>query len=400
MGYIFGQGSFFLAQTLVVKNGGLADIAAVCIPLQVISVVQWIADSGGIYRLSQLVQKPAGDGALAGMLQARFSIGLLIGVGGLGLYPFLSQLYPGHIEPATYLLGLIGAVVWSLNATGLCDGLAKTRISALSISAPWVAASLVLMLLYPAVSLGRLQVYVTAAFVVTSACAVTVQWISVRSANIAAIWRVLEIDRAAYSESIRYSLLYIATYLPGVLYGRLVLLIAGHSLAPGELGTLVYVKSAVSAVQQVVGFSRRTVISTAMELLASEARFNLSRIVACQKVPIALCAAASCAAVAYFGAFSFLVSNGAILNMAALFTLAAVLWAIVSSFGFYLVISEAVAANSAILWTTSVFALCVQWNVPFRNSYLAVLVSELSMYVIQLLLYFVVIKFIGARSSR
>lgn len=254
LGIILGQGIVFLVQTVLVYEGRFAQTASLGFGLAMLSLVQWLADWGGLVLQARLSARGEPLRCIWETLVGRLLVVPVVTAAQLGSAGWLA----GTDDLAHGILwgGAVVAPIWALNLSGYIDGRAMNGVGGPLAGLPWAcaaaAAYVVLSRDAPGYEAG---ISIGLAYGLGCALCVMGQF---------AIAAREQISGSLFEVSLRGVLAFLADggaycvgELPGQFYGRALLLVVTQSFGPSTAGVYVYVRQIISAVAQTVMLVKR-----------------------------------------------------------------------------------------------------------------------------------------------
>jgi hypothetical protein len=255
LGFGIGQGSLFLIQTWLLAFAKRPDIVGlVGGHLSFAMLGLFVVDGGSVntmaVRMHDAGRAPAEAWTIYWSTTAfRLIVAGILSVaafwGGFGLSEF-SRGFAAWI-PAAFL-------VWAFNPAGLLDGLRLSGFAGFASGCLYALPSLSLLFVTGS-ALSVVGGVVGAAFVAGTVATVLIQFIALRWAAFPLAWARPSARqvREACSEGLAMQV----NTLPGQVFYRFQILVAGTALGAAGLGILVYVKQIINASTQFTSFVRR-----------------------------------------------------------------------------------------------------------------------------------------------
>lgn len=256
-GYGLGQGSLFLSQTWLLAHGHLDRISEFGVAFYSFTLSTVFIDFGSTQYLSRevagtLADEPSEDSAWIfywRIAPVRILIAILAAAALFLLSRFSNIFSSGFFTFASPAL-----LIWSLNATGLLDGMRLSGASGLSLAIPFLTSSLALALTasMPSEPSGQIiGAALSAGYIATLwVHLATLKWSGRRMIFVTP--RIREI-----CESSIHSGSAMLTTLPGQLYFRLQLGICSSILGSHPTAAFLYAKQISTAFGQLIAFMRR-----------------------------------------------------------------------------------------------------------------------------------------------
>ena len=252
-GFAVGQGSLFLAQTLLVARGEIAFIGLYGLCFSYLVLTQYIVDLGGLIVLArEEVEQPDRRARMAAywsLCWARLALALALA----GLALALSHTLFGPFYQAYILAACPGLILFAFNAGGILDGRRRSGLNGLAAAALYVTTAIALIA--PVGGGTPSGAMLGAAFSLGLAIQVFGQFLFLRAGG----WRLRE-PRFSWRDSRAIAwrgLLYLGSWTPGQLLYRLQLTVAVVYFGPAGGGAVIYAKQVLNAGLQFLVFIRR-----------------------------------------------------------------------------------------------------------------------------------------------
>lgn len=285
-GFGIGQGSIFLVQTWLVATGKTELLALFGTHFSFAMLGIIAVEAGSLTVLSaQIARILHAKGDPHSVWRSywettvfRLTVAVILVLVGLGVGEFAAL--PDFSQ--TYLLfSLPALLLWAFNAAGFLDGLQKSGVSGITGSIAYLASALAL---YLAAGLPDREVGMWTGLALTLGYALTVvaQFVALAVAGWRPFWAkptASGVRKAFVEES---SML--AGLLPGQLYFRAQLAIAGLFLGTTATAMLVYAKQIVGAASQIAGFARRIEFPRLVQAVASNPATSVGHMLKIQRV--------------------------------------------------------------------------------------------------------------------
>jgi hypothetical protein len=291
-GFGLGQGSIFLAQTLLVARGKLELLALFGTHFSFAMLAIIAVEAGSLTVMSgQIARIVFLKGAHTEVWTCYWETTVFrVSVALLAALALAAVLAFGDLPAfsAAYLVwSLPGLLIWAFNAAGFLDGLQKSGISGITGSIAYVASALALLLAMdlPPAEAGRITgLALSLGYILT----VAVQYIVLAAAG----WTPRFVTPSA--KGIRQAFVQqssmLAGLMPGQLYFRAQLAISSLFLGVSATALLVYAKQVVGAASQISGFARRIEFPRLVEAVTAHPSVPVRTIFAIQKISFAIAA--------------------------------------------------------------------------------------------------------------
>jgi hypothetical protein len=345
-GLAIGQGSLFAVQTWLVAEGKLHVVASFGFAIALLSLVQWVADWGGLVLLSRHAISGRDFRGVWAANGARLivSVFTIIVLTGFAAHYQLTDPFAAGI----LFGGVAIAPVWALNLSGFLDGHGRSAYSGPLAGLPWVAASITIALIFLyadfSFSTGLL---IGGAYTVGCIVCVALQYLLVRD-----IVRFGDPRRLTRAETMNYFAqggMYCFAEFPKELYGRALIMIVSTTLGPQITGIYIYVRQLLSGFAQVLGVIKRVEF---MNLAAAlrKTPLRLRRVVKAQWVNIGAAVAVSIAALGIFLLRNHLSTQFAEVSYYFVFFAATLpFWALSTCFGQILILQHRMKIYSCVM---------------------------------------------------
>nr|WP_314438953.1 hypothetical protein [uncultured Brevundimonas sp.] len=300
-GYGFGQGSIFLAQTWLISRGQLGLVADFGVNFYIATLAIMLVDFGSTTVLAR---------ETAAIQHAR-TLEQAVVTSATSLWSEFWAIFPSRAVMAVAVVaaGAISAVltgdafarayavwawpalaIWAFNATGLLDGLRLSGMNGVAGALPFVLSGVGLALVAdrpPATAGAVLGAALSAGYLL----AVAGQMLALRRAGHAPRWD--RPTRSAVIQSARSGFAALLSTLPGQIYFRLQILLAGAFLGEAGVALFLYAKQIVIGFAQLIGFLRRIEFPDLVNRLKEPYGPILREIMAAQRLGTAIAASAS-----------------------------------------------------------------------------------------------------------
>jgi hypothetical protein len=355
-GFLIGQGALFVVQTWLIAEGKLSAVASLGFAIAILSLVQWIADWGGLVLLARhAVSGQDFQGVWAANF-ARIIIAIPIAVALAGLAeihattdPFASGLLFG---------GIAIAPIWSLNIAGFLDGHGKSALSGPTAGLPMIAAAastfLVFLFSDASFSMGLL---VGGSYTAGCAMCVALQYLLAHTVTgIGNPWKLTRADVISYFS---HGGIYCLGEFPSQLYGRVLIIIVSAALGQQMTGVYIYIRQVLSGFAQLISFIKRVEFPRLASALL-ETPLRLRRVMTTQVVNLSASGMVLIAAIAAFQLRDTLPPRFSEVAFYFVFFAAVLpIWAISTSFGQVIILQQKMKAYSAVLLVTVAFSAVI-----------------------------------------
>ncbi len=258
-GFGIGQGSIFLAQTLLVATGRMELLASFGTHFSFAMLGIIAVEAGSLTVLARQASHLARDGGeQAPVWQAYWETTIfrlcMAGIVTLSIVAYSLFAAPEAFSRNYAIAALPAFLFWAFNGAGFLDGLQKSGISGITGSIAYLASAVTLVLV-------REQSPETAGLALGGALSagygltVLAQYLSlVRSG-----WKPMLVAPApgGIAKAFREEFAMLSGLLPGQFYFRIQLTLSTVFLGPNATALLVYAKQIVGAGSQITGFMRR-----------------------------------------------------------------------------------------------------------------------------------------------
>lgn len=241
LGFGLGQGVCFAAYTYLVINGEKEKLAENIVILSILSLVQWIADSGGLYFL----KKKNIQGRILEFYIARIANSIIFNI----LIIMLLELLDIELPNLAYYQVFIISLIWSFNLTGLADESDKNRFIAPLNQLSWTASGLYLILSNSEDGYADITLMYTFGLVVT----VFLQQIILKDL----VKSRCRIEKKQLHIIVKTTLKYNLSFIFSQSYSRIINVLIESNLSINSAAVLLYAKSIVNIISQFVMFARR-----------------------------------------------------------------------------------------------------------------------------------------------
>lgn len=258
MGYGSGQGTIFLAQTWLLATNELKLVALFGLHFTTATLAILIVEAGSITLLARKVASQSSVKLSSSIWQAyfgvstfRFAIALAI----LGVCGIVLTFAPASPFTHHYVFAAAPALlVWSLNVSGVLDGLKLSGVTGVTTSVPSLFSGIALVLIpfFPSLDPGTT---LGAAFSLGYFSAIALQLFALTAMKIEISWETP--TRNDIVAAARDGFLLLGSQLPGQLYFRLQLQLCHIYLGADSTALFLYIKQIFVALAQLIWFIRR-----------------------------------------------------------------------------------------------------------------------------------------------
>ena len=292
-GFGIGQGSIFLAQTWLVATDKTELLALFGTHFSFAMLGIIAVEAGSLTVLSAQIARilhARADHASVWrsywettVFRSTIAVALLLVALGVSAYDALPDFSRNYL-----LFSLPALMIWAFNAAGFLDGLQKSGVSGITGSIAYLASAAALYLsagMTPAdagmwtglaLTLGY-ALTVAAQFVALAMAGWRPQWSAPTKAGV----------RTAFIEESSM----LAGLLPGQLYSRAQLAIAGLFLGTSATAMLVYAKQIVGAASQIAGFARRIEFPRLVQAVAADPATSVAQMLRIQRTSFGIAGA-------------------------------------------------------------------------------------------------------------
>ncbi|MBR0564504.1 polysaccharide biosynthesis C-terminal domain-containing protein [Azoarcus sp. L1K30] len=263
-GFGAGQGSIFLAQTLLISQGKLELLTKFGTSFSFAILALMLVEAGSITILARLVAKSAGTiGAeqkvwisYSETSAFRFTISIIVLLliwllCASSVLDEFSQRYAVYAAPA-YL-------VWSVNAAGILDGLKLSGVSGVVGSIAYISSAIALIIVSNSVEIDAAKV-LGAAFSIGYLLTVYFQILALRRFGWNVKFRRVSLKGCVAAAKSGSAML--GSSLPGQFYFRAQLIISNAFIGVTGTALFVYGSQVIAAIAQMIGFIRRVEFPT------------------------------------------------------------------------------------------------------------------------------------------
>jgi hypothetical protein len=258
-GFGIGQGSIFLAQTWLVATDKTELLALFGTHFSFAMLGIIAVEAGSLTVLSAQIARILQGGAdHASVWRSywettvfRLTVAMVLVLAGLGVGAYESL---PDFSRAYLLFSLPALAIWAFNAAGFLDGLQKSGVSGITGSIAYLASAAAI---YLAADLPDREVGMWTGLALSCGYALTIiaQFVALALAGWRPHW--VRPTQAGVRKAFVEEGSMLAGLLPGQLYFRAQLAIAGLFLGTSATAMLVYAKQIVGAASQIAGFARR-----------------------------------------------------------------------------------------------------------------------------------------------
>lgn len=391
-GFALGQGSMFIAQTVLITRGALDAVGDFGLAFALLSLGTIVVDWGGTILLSRYAVHRHPDDYISAAAAVRLLVALPLSLASISW----GLAHADGIIGGVLAAGALSYLPWAFNISGFFDGLGKSKIAGPLSGFSWLFASIG-VISYIAYSQSRAAIIAGGLFSLGSATTVTIQYAIARRLGLG-----VTLMRPRYATARAYAiegLKYNAGFLPAQAYSRVVISLVSAILGSSVSGLFVYAKSVANALSQGITFVRRVEFPTLVEYTL-HGRHNLLRALSIQATSLATSLIAfGLVAVACLFLRPRLVMIDARLPEVIILIVALVpCWTVASALGQYAVAANKTHVYSLAMTATILLSLLIMVPALPRWQLSAVIGSELLMYASQVLVYTLLLR--RAASSR
>ncbi len=256
-GFGLGQGSIFLAQTLLIATRRMELLASFGTHFSFAMLAIIAVEAGSLTILARHTSQDDTIGptvwkAWWEVSIFRIAMALLIS---LAILTFCLSDLPDDFARGFWLAALPAFFLWAFNLAGFLDGLHKSGVSGLTNSLAYMASALTLVLVRQsdAASAG---LALGSALSVGYGLTVVSQYLTLARMGFTVM--LVRPSFSGIAQTSREELAILAGLLPGQFYFRIQLLLSSLFLGANATALLIYTKQIVGAGSQLTGFVRRT----------------------------------------------------------------------------------------------------------------------------------------------
>ncbi|GAA0199159.1 hypothetical protein GCM10009081_13040 [Brevundimonas nasdae] len=360
-GYGLGQGTIFLAQTWLISRGQLGLVANFGVNFYIATLAIMLVDFGSTAVLARetaaiqharTLEQTAVTRATNlwsefwAIVPSRVAMAVAVVAAGA-----ISAILTADPFARAYAIWAWPAVaIWAFNATGLLDGLRLSGMNGVAGALPFILSGVSLALVAdqpPAVAGALLGAALSTGYLL----AVTGQMLALGRSGHAPRW--VRPTRPTVIQSARSGFAALLATLPGQIYFRFQILLAGAFLGEAGVALFLYAKQIVIGFAQLIGFLRRIEFPDLVSRLKGTHGPILREIMAAQRLGTVIAAAAS-VLVLVVGLTVWLTTTGSIAEAG----LATALFApIIITSGVMLSLTQALTAQGNYHWTALVMIM-------------------------------------------
>lgn len=289
-GFGVGQGSIFLAQTWLVASGKMELLALFGTHFSFAMLGIIAVEAGSLTVLSAQIARilhTDGDRRDVWRVYGETTVfrltSALILIGGLLIFSMVAPI--GDFSRNYIYFALPAFLFWAANAAGFLDGLQLSGISGITGSIAYLASALALIAVRDAAP-GTAGMATGVALSLGYLLTIAAQYLALRFSG----WRVQMIKptrdgvRRAFIDEISM----LSGLLPGQLYFRAQLTIAGMFLGTNGTAILIYTKQIVGAASQIAGFARRIEFPRLVQAVSANPQSGFADVLKIQKISFAI----------------------------------------------------------------------------------------------------------------
>lgn len=257
-GLAIGQGSVFLGTSWLVHQGDYQRLADFGSAFNFATLFILLVDAGCLTSLSKQTARLVAERRLGIALNEYYSAATIIRLT-IALAAVISiLLYAAHtsnVFSSYYAFAATPALfIWSFNLSGILDGLRRSGLSGISSSAMFLLSALLIVVTQglPDDTAGTL---LGAAFTVGSLFGLCGQYVALRRSSIRIGLTMPSL--VVVNEAGRAAVGLLSYTIPGQILFRVQIVICSLVLGSTETGIYIYARQTVSAILQVISFSRR-----------------------------------------------------------------------------------------------------------------------------------------------
>ncbi|WP_418358571.1 hypothetical protein ACNH6B_06665 [Shewanella basaltis] len=385
LGFFIGQGSMFIVQTYLVIVGDYKLIADLGIALGLVSLLQWIADGGGVYFLSKYDKEKELFNIIGVFVLARLMIGLLFMI--LVFVPIIYFELLSKIGNDIIIYSPLVVIVWAFNLTGVADSRTANKYLGPLSGLSWFFSSLVIVFFHESDLVG---LSVGAAFCIGLVMTVIFQMhiLEVRYARSFFIFSFFD-----FSNMVRLIFGYSSAYFSSQGYARAIPIIINNAIDPMVAGVYIYAKGLINSVGQIIVFSRRVEFNNLVSSVS--VGFNFSNVIKSQKISFFI-SILSFVVISFFYIFSlfvdFFYAYRLVFEFVFILSVIQFFWVVTSSMSQVLVVLGQTRVFSLVVFFTCLTSiLFVYYGISVLGVY-SVYISEFFMLLVQMFFYLKVIK--------
>lgn len=274
LGFFVGQGGLFAAQTYLLFVGNINLFTLFSIYISFVILAQLFIDFGGIYTLSHVTARHyALDRTTIGRyFWSLFFIRLVVFfISTCVLFVFTQHDQFGR----TFVIFISpGLLVWTLNASGILDGVHESGKGGLLTSLPYLLAAMALFL-SPNYPEGATPTVLGSVLSVGYMLAVIGQHLIIARRGIRL--RYSSPSRSRTQQCATEGAANLLTLLPGQLYYRAQIILANSFLDPSTVAAFLYSKQIITASGQILSFVRRVEFPHLVTALSQDTATSLPR---------------------------------------------------------------------------------------------------------------------------
>lgn len=384
LGFAIGQGAFFIAQSYIVYENGLALVGQIGIGLGFLSLAQWLSDCGGIF----LIPKKLGTSDQNKNLQA-FFIARFIVVLTLCFILFASGITNSFTGIAKDIFSWYFAVsiISTFNITGYLDYTNNAKITGPTSGLCWLLPSLSIIF-YKELgddlghSIGML-------FTIGLLLSIIIQF---KQSKITSDFKHSRIDIPEIKSNITDIIKYNCIFFTSQCYARTIPLFISNFATISEAGIYIYAKNIANVINQAISFSRRTEFSSLLRLPVT----SVTPLILIKKQALSLAIGIVPFIISFFiltlNKLIPLTSNKPLITIVCILLFINIAWIVSSSFSQYLLASSKTGTILAIQTFTILISLSTIFILQKHLGLTAVFIAELLMYSIQTAIYLYALK--------
>ena len=283
LGFGLGQGSLFLAQIWLAREGALARLAEFGIHFSFAILAMLLIEAGSVVTLARRVALDPQE--IWRPYWANVALRLTLAAGVALVFIGYALTTPDAFARGYCLAAAPGLLLSAVSPAGLLDGLKRSGVSGLAAGLPHVFSAVAI---FPTLDSGSFAAGAVLGTALTSSflAAVLFQFFGLHAMGYRPAFRrpTGRDIRAAWGEGVAM----LCVSMPGQIYFRLQILLCTASLGAETAGLFIIAKQVVSALSQLLVWARRAEFPQLVRTVHRERSFGFARLFAFERARIAL----------------------------------------------------------------------------------------------------------------
>lgn len=381
-GFLIGQGSMFAMQTWYVAKGNFSFVSDVGIGLGFLSLIQWVADFGGVYLIPGFYKHQDHRNHIISFFYARIFFCISFG---LILHVILTKIDFQGVTKDILSTFYIVIAIWSVNLTGIIDYKKLNRLAGPASGMSWLFAS------FGCLAYKNFENIAPGILIGSFYCLGLLITVIIQFGQIRFNFSTLDLVRSQSYRDIflkfKISFIYSFSFFSSQLYGRILPKIIEKFIDSNTSGMFLYAKSVTNMIAQFVAFSRRVEFRGLVASLNEKQ--NIKTILKKQKLSFSICLFFLVLFIIVYLFVDYLPLGNFkdIINMTLFLVGLAFIWNISSSIGQYLIAVGKVNVFAFVQTFSAMLSLLFIFKAIEIYGIYSVYISEFIMYIFQLIIY-------------